>query len=54
MVTSTMLQAYSEMRGNHDKENWQFGPLHESLFLGDRGLPGGDQRVLPVVNSQDS
>ena len=52
MVSNSMLQVYSEMRGNNDKRNWNFGPLHESLFLAERDLPGGDQLVLPAVNSQ--
>jgi len=53
MVSDSMLQAYSEMRGNNDKNNWRFGPLHEGLFLADRECPGGDQLVRPVVNSRD-
>ena len=53
MVSNSMLQAYSEMRGNNDKRNFQFGPLHESLFRAERGNPGEDQLELPALNSRD-
>ena len=53
MVSNSVLQAYSEMRGNHDKKYLQFGPLYEGLFRAERGDPGGDQLEIPALKSQD-
>lgn len=54
MVSSSTLEAYSEMRGNNDKATWQFGPLHNGLYFHPkREHPDGRKPVLPMPNNQN-